>query len=79
MLAQWTDWHTRDMFGWPQPSLEGVVGQHGRSKLSGQERPHDYQVRVTSHSQSQCILRDTLEQGNLHAAMPHHHTTTSTS
>lgn len=32
------------MFGWDQPSLEEAVGKHGRTKLSGIERPHDYQA-----------------------------------
>jgi hypothetical protein len=45
MLSQWTEWHKRDMFGWVQPTLQDVVGPHGRSKLSGIERPHEYQVR----------------------------------
>lgn len=40
----WTGWKLVDQFGWEQPQLSEVVGENERSKLSGVERPHDYQV-----------------------------------
>ncbi|KAG2491383.1 hypothetical protein HYH03_010175 [Edaphochlamys debaryana] len=44
---EWTGWRTTDQFGWEQPALEDIVGPNGRSKLSGIERPHDYQVSIS--------------------------------
>eukprot|EP00983_Pelagomonas_calceolata_P021604 676924-Pelagomonas_calceolata.AAC.1 len=44
MLMDWTGWHEVDQFGWHQPSLAQLVGPSGRSKLSGVERPYNYQA-----------------------------------
>ena len=44
LLMDWTSWSVKDQFGFDQPPLSDVVGPNTRSKLSGQERPHDYQV-----------------------------------
>eukprot|EP00200_Dunaliella_tertiolecta_P006306 CAMPEP_0202355414 /NCGR_PEP_ID=MMETSP1126-20121109/10320_1 /ASSEMBLY_ACC=CAM_ASM_000457 /TAXON_ID=3047 /ORGANISM="Dunaliella tertiolecta, Strain CCMP1320" /LENGTH=984 /DNA_ID=CAMNT_0048948029 /DNA_START=163 /DNA_END=3117 /DNA_ORIENTATION=- len=43
----WTGWHEVDQFGWHQPSLAQLVGPSGRSKLSGVERPYNYQVSIS--------------------------------
>ncbi|KAL6756657.1 hypothetical protein V8C86DRAFT_2644588 [Haematococcus lacustris] len=47
MLSDWTAWLMKDQFGWTQPALADIVGPGGRSKLSGHERSHDYQVAIS--------------------------------
>lgn len=53
----WTDWAPKDQFGWEQPALAAVVGANGRSKLSGRERPHNYQVGLHGSWLVACGLR----------------------
>ena len=47
MLLDWTPWIATDQFGWQQAQLTDVVGANGRSRLGGQDRPHDYQVAIS--------------------------------
>lgn len=46
LLKEWCGWHAADQFGYPQTTLEDVIGTAaGRTKLCGVERPNEYQVR----------------------------------
>lgn len=56
LLKDWCGWFEKDQFGFLQTRLLDVVGDHGRTMMSGQERPNEYQASgILAGCQRYCL------------------------